>query len=158
MSVNDFAKLLKPKLHKQATILLHSCCVGEGGPTKINLASKLAHYLPGHCIFGSDKPISRGDLILTLAEEDIQKGILNIDYLIDPKRDYEIYKFINNSKNHHKGGGEYQVSNKDSQRKMAPLRFIVTKKKFKRFAYNFPMYLWPLRSCLFDCHRLETIF
>ena len=63
-TVYKFAGLLRPKLKPNATILLHSCSVGDGGRAE-NFANNLSILLPTHKIYAAEKPIARGDLLVT---------------------------------------------------------------------------------------------
>ena len=96
-----FANIIKPKLEKDCSILLHSCSTGEGGLNENNFAKTLSNLLPGHVIYGSEEPIARGDLIVSVAEEDYKRGILQTKYEIDKKKSYNIFSFMNIN---HKGG------------------------------------------------------
>jgi hypothetical protein len=64
-TINTFGKLLQPKLHTGASILLHSCSVGSGGRKSINFANTLSILLPTHKIYAAERPIARGDLLVT---------------------------------------------------------------------------------------------
>jgi len=100
-SLDEFVKIIKPKLSVDCSILLHSCLVGKNGLSGDNFANALASKLPGHVIFGSEESIKRGDLSLIYADDNFNKRSLLIWYEIDPEQNYQIYSFrkgINSSK------------------------------------------------------------
>lgn len=101
-SIHRLANSIKPKLANNCSILLHSCLVGKGGINGNNFSNKLSKLLPNHTIFGSEKSIRRGDLLVLVAEEDYQNNVLNMVYEIDDSCDYQMYSFRNNT--HNKGG------------------------------------------------------
>ena len=90
------AELLREYLNPDASILLHSCCVGTGGPENDNFAQNLANVVPGHVVFGSENAIERGDLLVTLADTKENKR-LEMNYEIDPKAGYTLHKFVDMS-------------------------------------------------------------
>ena len=57
-------------------------------------------------IFASNQTISRGELFCTLAENDLEKGLLNMNYeIFSDKKGHKLYRFFNSDKsNKHKGG------------------------------------------------------
>ena len=93
-NMDEFVKIIKPKLSTNASILLHSCCVGTGGLEANNFANNLAYKLPDHVIFGSEKAIKRGDLIVSFALTDIHRRSIDMWYEIDPASGYQINPFI----------------------------------------------------------------
>lgn len=90
------AELLREYLNPDASILLHSCCVGTGGPENDNFAQNLANVVPGHVVFGSENAIGRGELLVTLAETKENKR-LEMNYEIDPEAGYTLHKFVDMS-------------------------------------------------------------
>lgn len=98
-SIHRLANIIKPKLANNCSILLHSCLVGQGGINANNFSNKLSELLPNHTIFGSEKSIRRGDLLVLVAEEDYQNNVLNMVYEIDDSCDYQMYSFRHNTKN-----------------------------------------------------------
>ena len=107
--IERLATTLQPKLAPNSSILLHCCLVGKGGTNGDNFAKTLSNKLPNHIIFAAEKSIYRNELLVTVAEEDYLNGILNMNYEIDSKRNYEIYKFLTSTK---KSGGSLGFSNK----------------------------------------------
>jgi hypothetical protein len=87
------ADLLRARLLPEASILLHSCLVGEGGPGANNFANAFSKLLPGHVIFGAEKSINRGDLLVLIATK-TSRG-LDMMYQIDYDKDYVMHQFIN---------------------------------------------------------------
>ena len=93
--LKTFATLLKPNLSTKASILLHSCNVGKGGPNGKNFASVLAKELRNILVFATENEIYEGTLLVeSLIIDDIQEN-LDIDYRIDPqaKHPNEMYRF-----------------------------------------------------------------
>ena len=84
------ANSLREKLLPHASILLHSCLVGEGGPNAYNFSSNLAKKIPGHIIYGSEKSINRGDLDLQFIFTSEEDGSLLPIYHIEK---YPLYDF-----------------------------------------------------------------
>lgn len=91
--IESLADLLRERLLPEASILLHSCLVGEGGPGANNFANAFSKLLPGHVIFGAEKSINRGDLLVLIATK-TYRG-LDMMYQIDYDRDYVMHQFIN---------------------------------------------------------------
>ena len=84
------SKSLNRKLLPNASILLHSCLVGKGGPKSDNFAKNLAKNLPGHIIYGAERSIHRGDLDLQYIFTNEQDGSLLPIYHIEK---YPLYDF-----------------------------------------------------------------
>lgn len=100
-TVYKFAGLLRPKLKPNATILLHSCSVGEGGGRAENFANTLSILLPTHKIYAAEKPITRGDLLVTRFQIKPNGDIIS-QYQIDRQQvikshrePYRILEFLN---------------------------------------------------------------
>ena len=100
-TVYKFAGLLRPKLKPNATILLHSCSVGEGGGRADNFANTLSILLPTHKIYAAEKPIARGDLLVTRFQIKPNGDIIS-QYQIDRQQvikshrePYRILEFLN---------------------------------------------------------------
>lgn len=88
--MDTLAKSLRNKLLPNASILLHSCLVGKGGPNSDNFASTLAKQLPGHIIYGAEESINRGDLELKYIFTNEEDGSLLVIYHIEK---YHLYDF-----------------------------------------------------------------
>ena len=88
---DTLCKHLLPKLATHSSILIHSCCLGKGGPqNKHNLGNLLSNKLKKHLIFASEQKIYQLDLIVTQIIE--KNKYLDINYTIDNNK-YELYKF-----------------------------------------------------------------
>jgi len=93
-NISRLTNLIKPKMSVNSSILLHSCLTGKGGPAnKENFASVLAEKLPGITVFAAEEPIGRGQLLVTLLQDDFNNRRLVTDFMIDPSAGYKIYKF-----------------------------------------------------------------
>lgn len=95
-NIGQFADILRPHLERDSTIFMHCCSTGQGDQS---IASMLATYLPGHLVFAANQTISRGDLLVLLAEP--RGKILDIFYEVDTERvlssgrpEYEMRTFM----------------------------------------------------------------
>lgn len=100
-TIYKFAGLLRPKLDFGATILLHSCSVGEGGGRAENFANTLSILLPTHKIYAAESPIARGDLLVNRFQVNSNGKIIS-KYQIDNQKvvkqhrePYRILEFMN---------------------------------------------------------------
>ena len=89
-NIGLLADVLRERLIPGASILLHSCLVGEGGPGADNFGNALSQLLPEHVIFGAEKSINRGDLLVNLANK--TSGGIDMMYQIDAG--YVLHQFI----------------------------------------------------------------
>ena len=97
---SDHIKRLTVELNNNlvygASILLHSCLVGQGGIEGDNFSNKLASWLkPSITVYGSEESINRGDLLVSGMYINKKTGALVTKYEIDQNK-YELYKFKNN--------------------------------------------------------------
>ena len=100
-NVGKLSESLKKKLIPGAVILLHSCCVGKGGPTENNFAKILTELLPDNDIYATEANIHMGDLSFNQFQQDEnENNLLHIQYSVDNtkvKKDgrvsYKIYRF-----------------------------------------------------------------
>ena len=88
-----FGELLRHYLLPDASILLHSCSIGQGGPMVNNFAQNLANIVPNHTIYAAEQKIHRGDLLVNRMEPNKDNMTLEMNYLIDPKKNNKIYPF-----------------------------------------------------------------
>lgn len=104
-----FSNLLQRHLAPESSVLLHSCLVGYGGTKKMNFANALSKKLKNHVVFGSNKSIARNELFVMLAEPDLKRGILNMEYFLDVPKPFKMFKFLSTTKGNMKGAGNKNV-------------------------------------------------
>ena len=93
-NVSNFVDLIKPKLSRNANILLHSCLVGRGGIKANNIANKISILLPGIPVYGAENEIARNTLFVLSINDDFNRRNLKLEYMIDdPHKPNKIYKF-----------------------------------------------------------------
>ena len=90
-SFHRFVDYLQPVLLPTASILLHGCGLGKGGPRQINFAQQLSLALPGHKIYAAEKEISRDELQVTRFQLD-QNDIIHSQFKLP--RPNKMYEFL----------------------------------------------------------------
>jgi hypothetical protein len=94
--IRKLAVELNNNLVDGASILLHSCLVGQGGIEGDNFSNTLVNLLkPSITVYGSEESINRRDLLLNEININGKTGALVTKYSIDENK-YELYKFKNN--------------------------------------------------------------
>ena len=80
---------------------IHSCSVGDGGGRAENFANTLSILLPTHKIYAAERPIARGDLLVTRFQTKPNGDIIS-QYQIDRQQvikthrePYRILEFSN---------------------------------------------------------------
>ena len=120
-NVKKLSEHLGEKLIPGAVILLHSCCVGYGGPKGNNLARKLTDLLPDNDVYAAQANISMGDLSFNQFVPDEEKNqLLHIQYSVDNKKvrkesrkPYEIYRFSSPKSNMKSRPLAFKIDNND---------------------------------------------
>jgi len=120
-NVKKLSDHLGEKLIPGAVILLHSCCVGFGGPKGNNLARKLTDLLPDNDVYAAQANISMGDLSFNQFVPDEEKNqLLHIQYSVDNKKvrkerrkPYEIYRFSSPKSNMKSRPLAFKIDNND---------------------------------------------
>ena len=96
-NIKSVTDILKPKLHRNAHILLHSCCVGTGGKGKGNFAQVMANLLVKHLVIGANGEVPTNTLNFYVDDREgsVKARLFNVRYIfVDDDLEDEDLKMI----------------------------------------------------------------